>query len=1343
MLKLMAVRSRKVAQAARSIQAVARGRMTRRALLHRHHMMVRIQRMVRAWTSRVRVGRLRRAQAATGLQMWVRRNQVASRVDSERRRRAATRIACWLRRICLEARVQCKLRNRCARTVFAFLMRRRLLERVRARVHRGIGERLVIRCFDFALQRTAEALLLRMSALDYLDTVVAAVWDRRVIAQNILFGHSQRVICRAWRNHWRLRTRAAADVQLWYRFHRSRRAMLALERASRHGHAAQIQRVWRGCRGRQRAARRRIEMMMSGLRDMRRRQRQQAERREKQQRLRSWASLRQGRSSSTNGTTAPGVDAKAAQAEEAGNVVAGDADDGDGDDEEDLLVNAGIIENFVAGVIQRAWRSYRLRLWLWTRHARMAAAQISRWYTHVKFNATLKRHLMMRVRLMIYDAKEAAEEERQRQEREAEARYREYWARYEQAVVSCQRMWRFYRSLRQTDKATWIARASNSIHGEQRVRNRLAGLAYLEQKRLRKQREEQAAIKIQTRWRQRAAKKWMLMVWLLRDRAALLIQSTWRMMLGRRRANDMRAYHEEQAARERRMEYEQTPVGAAELARQDVLTDYDEAIHGTGVLPRVRMQVRARVAGARAFVAASVERRRDRARIRMREQRNKRRRKRVPTPEEWEDTRDDELQRGDIVKSRWRGGRVWWPAEILAVHDCCFVSQHTGLLVGDEKRTFDVRYLKDGVLDYRVPFAHLRFAERPSTNPPPPRPGARGFEPADLRLVETLVTAKNQPKHSKKERAIYARRKQQKAQLGIHRTAKTSLGLRSGCIDLRIVVGEKANSEFRHRRQRRVLKLQRRGVPLDRAALYYPAHREDLRMRVRRTTNDKLPVFIWVKKGPALRHMVRFRVARSWSKHADECKRLRDDPDEPWKELPRPNVVPPDELPKRRADEQLAGIRKRLAVPGPPSHWTRLPLTLWCRTDSVKAPIIDVRFSSYQPGHEDPRCEEHKLFCSGYIRLPEDLGTMGLDPGTFAWVKYSEGSRDMEDTILDRIKVLQNQSYRPSVTTKMLLTTRTATADELLEQHLEDEAAAEEAAIAAEAKAEDSAESGAERGGGQWRSSQRLWAVVEQLAIDDVELLQLREAYDAIDNLGNGYIDFADLVHSVGFDVVDMPRFFAYFVAMFPAEDDYGRPKEVRDLNDPLRFGDFVRILTVVCMLADKHLVRLCFNFADTTRTGSLTEDETYDILWALNESIPRAELRSLHRAMSLAIAKLDREPGKDPEVRFKDWKLMCKRFPRLLLPLRKLQHALSKSILGIKAWRKKKALFMEARRRIVKEMGLRRRRKRRKKESAGDSDGSDDSADLDGASSAGEEHDQFGDGSESGGSGSGSDDDD
>ena len=50
----------------------------------------------------------------------------------------------------------------------------------------------------------------------------------------------------------------------------------------------------------------------------------------------------------------------------------------------------------------------------------------------------------------------------------------------------------------------------------------------------------------------------------------------------------------------------------------------------------------------------------------------------------------------------------------------------------------------------------------------------------------------------------------------------------------------------------------------------------------------------------------------------------------------------------------------------------------------------------------------------------------------------------------------------------------------------------------------------------------------------------------------------------MGFDVVDMPDFFAYMLSMFPAEDDYGRPKEVRGLKDPMRFGDFVRFVSAI-----------------------------------------------------------------------------------------------------------------------------------------------------------------------------------
>tara|TARA_B100000780_G_scaffold57135_1_gene36248 strand:- start:93 stop:386 length:294 start_codon:yes stop_codon:yes gene_type:complete len=97
--------------------------------------------------------------------------------------------------------------------------------------------------------------------------------------------------------------------------------------------------------------------------------------------------------------------------------------------------------------------------------------------------------------------------------------------------------------------------------------------------------------------------------------------------------------------------------------------------------------------------------------------------------------------------------------------------------------------------------------------------------------------------------------------------------MRTGAIEMKIVVGESALHDFQHRLERKIKNLSKRGINLDHIQLYHPCHKHDLRLRSRREAGDRLPVFIFVKKGPALRHMIELRCSRGWAHHSHECER--------------------------------------------------------------------------------------------------------------------------------------------------------------------------------------------------------------------------------------------------------------------------------------------------------------------------------------------------------------------------------------------------------------------------------------------------------------------------------------
>ena len=65
-----------------------------------------------------------------------------------------------------------------------------------------------------------------------------------------------------------------------------------------------------------------------------------------------------------------------------------------------------------------------------------------------------------------------------------------------------------------------------------------------------------------------------------------------------------------------------------------------------------------------------------------------------------------------------------------------------------------------------------------------------------------------------------------------------------------------------------------------------------------------------------------------------------------------------------------------------------------------------------------------------------------------------------------------------------------------------------------------------------------------------------------------------------------------------------------------------------------------------------------------------------------------------NPFIHFEHWKELCDRFPRMILPLRKLQYSLSMKFMGIEWWNKKKLHMMKARDKILKNLGIEQRRK-------------------------------------------------
>ncbi len=1121
---------------------------------------------------------------------------------------------------------------------------------------------------------------------------------------------------------WRRRHVASLVIQEWWRFHRARRHHEALVRRIRQSKATEITRMVRGALARRACARLRVKSLLSKRLSKLAKEERRRLRRERKKRLRAYGArlgIADGAESDEDNDVFSDVSSESSGISGASSTSSASSVDS----------SSRYVLRHVAKIIYKAYRAYRFRCCVLARCSRRAARRIQRWWCAVRYNITFKRHLFLHVRLRIHEHGLFLVEQARRKAVE-DARWNAFLASH---AVVCQRIWRFYRHQKLDDRRVWMSRARSSIAGVQVGRDRVWQLMLLQRKRRLEEKMRRAAIIIQKYWRRKAAYDEAALLWIAMDDAAIAIQSMWRMRLGQLRRDERQRYYDEldrQAAREAELA---TPSGARKALVERRQLEYNPDIHGKSKMAALRYRMATRLRAFQTYWRRRIEISRAAYNKKMRDLERRRRKKRVPTAENAAECRDDELQRGDIVSVQWRQGRVWWPAEILAVHHCSFISQFTGKLVGDELRTFCVRYTKDGILDQRVPFSRVRFIRRPHPDPPPIQPGSRGWEPPDKRLGEVVMTVDALKKHNAWERSVYARRKHQKAKLAVHRSAKTSLGLRSGAIEMEIVVGEAAVRDFRLRLERRREKLRRRGIGIDEVAIYHPCHKRDLRQRTRRDTGDKLPVFIYCKKGPALRHMVQLRVACRRKDGGEVCPAR-------WIEK-RSNYARDEEIPREERLTATAKVRPRARRPGPPSHWTRLPLITYARMHSVERPIADIKVSAYREGLGDPRAEEKRLFSLGYLRLPEDLVMMGCDPGTHIWVLFQEDTKSTEEKIIHRIGKIQRRSFRPSVSTRRVMKQLEGGASNDADRGgggggdggggggAEGETGSRKSSVGDVGQAESAA---AEPRPGRALSNSRTWDMVDQLALDDLDIREFHRIYSDIDSLKNGYIDIDDLVQYCGFDVADFPDFLAYYCSLFPAEDNLGYPLEERRLRDAIRFGDFLRIVGVFCLFGEKELVRLAFNYQDSERNGYLEPSQVYSILDAIYCGLPAKERLSLAVSIRKSIDAIAAHPNRLPEdplwVRFKHFTRMCSSYPRFLLPLRKLQHHMSVKIMGVKFWRKKKYEMMSARRDIVKEMGLQRKR-RTAQQSRGDVADGDSSDSENGEDELEENVDSDGDG--------------
>ena len=147
-----------------------------------------------------------------------------------------------------------------------------------------------------------------------------------------------------------------------------------------------------------------------------------------------------------------------------------------------------------------------------------------------------------------------------------------------------------------------------------------------------------------------------------------------------------------------------------------------------------------------------------------------------------------------------------------------------------------------------------------------------------------------------------------------------------------------------------------------------------------------------------------------------------------------------------------------------------------------------------------------------------------------------------------------------------------------------------------------------------------------------------------------------------------------------------------------------------------EHFVRLIWNYRDRDRGNTLFKSDIFEMIYAVWSPHCAGDRLTLVGATQKRLHAMNIGNAENPFIHFKDWKELSGRFPRMILPLRKLQYSLSTHFMGVEWWDKKKLQMMKARKKIKKLLGIEERRKLAAKlmrEEAGEVVSDDDSDEM------------------------------
>lgn len=149
-----------------------------------------------------------------------------------------------------------------------------------------------------------------------------------------------------------------------------------------------------------------------------------------------------------------------------------------------------------------------------------------------------------------------------------------------------------------------------------------------------------------------------------------------------------------------------------------------------------------------------------------------------------------------------------------------------------EGETFDIRYMDD-FIERRVDEKLIRVVKQSKYK--------KQEDSVDPIVAEFSIMANAKKKRwnhifkNKKKEAIEEKLRSEKMKLAILNKQKANVGLRKGINDLKIIVGERANYIMENNQRVNAKKGRRVWQRID----------HDLRENIRKTTNDRLAVYIW------------------------------------------------------------------------------------------------------------------------------------------------------------------------------------------------------------------------------------------------------------------------------------------------------------------------------------------------------------------------------------------------------------------------------------------------------------------------------------------------------------------